>query len=246
MRVLGASLATTATGRNVNTAFPKFLTTLLLAATAAAAQAADEQTCSAAETQALAAKVEAHYQGAQSIRARFVQHSHDLAFPGETRRAEGTVLFAKPGRMRWQYTAPQASLVISDGITLWLVDSAAKEVQVLPVAEAFASGVALQFLLGDARLAEHFNLKARGCNGALAALQLQPRKPASYAELELHVAPATGELRGTRMADLLGNRSELEFRAAELNVEAQAADFTYRPGPDERVLHLQPPNEAPR
>ena len=48
--------------------------------------------------------------------------------PARPRRRAGAVEFAKPGKMRWSYEAPEPSLVVSDGETLWIYDPTRDEV----------------------------------------------------------------------------------------------------------------------
>ncbi len=60
----------------------------------------------------LVRKVERSYNGVRALRAHFVQ----TYISGGSRRTEsGTVLFARGGRMRWDYLQPQPKLFLSDG-----------------------------------------------------------------------------------------------------------------------------------
>ena len=67
----------------------------------------------------------------------------------EVAPSRGRVEFAKPGRMRCEYEAPEPSLVVSDGKTLWIYDPTAKEVQVLAGRAGLPLGGGVQFLLGE-------------------------------------------------------------------------------------------------
>ena len=87
----------------------------LLALLLAAPSAADEA-LSACAVRAVAA-VQARYEKVSDLTASFVQESRSVAFgaAGAASSSRGEVVFAKPGRMRWTYTAPEPSLVVSDG-----------------------------------------------------------------------------------------------------------------------------------
>ena len=187
----------------------------------------------------VASRVQAHYEGVRDLSARFDQRTESAAFP-EPQTASGRVEFAKPGKMRWEYEAPQPSLVVSDGSTLWLVDPEAKEVQVLAVDEAFLSGTVIHFLLGDGRIVDAFAVSARNCADEVTILRLDPREAASYEYLELWVAEGNGEIRGTHIADLFGNHTHVDFHGLELNRSPDDSRFHYQPGPDERVMRLAP------
>lgn len=185
----------------------------------------------------VAARVQAHYEGVADLSGRFDQRTESAVFPGP-QSASGTVEFAKPGKMRWEYDAPQPSLVVSDGATLWIVDPEAKEVQVFAVNEAFLSGTAIHFLLGEGRIADAFKVSAQDCKADVTNLRLEPREAATYEYLELRIPRGTGEVRGTHIADLLGNHTYVEFHELVLNQALPDARFRYEPAPDDRVMRL--------
>ena len=111
--------------------------------------------CAAAVT----ARVQARYERMRDLEARFTQRTISPLSPaGDV--STGRVALAKPGKMRWSYETPEASLVVSDGKTLWIYDAAAREAQKLAVGEQFMSGAAFQFLLGDGRIADSFAVRA--------------------------------------------------------------------------------------
>jgi outer membrane lipoprotein carrier protein len=193
---------------------------------------------------AVATRVQARYDGVDDLTARFRQESRHAALGpgggGET-AAEGLVVFAKPGRMRWEYEKPQESLVVSDGQTLWLVDPTAREVQVFEVGEAFLSATAMQFLLGDGDLLTSFDVSAQdGCGEEQVRLTLQPKDDASYERLELLVDRATGDVRATAILDLFGNRTDVAFEDVRTNQAPEAGRFRFEAPEGWRVLELAP------
>jgi outer membrane lipoprotein carrier protein len=195
----------------------------------------------------VAARVQARYEGLASLRASFVQTTSNVAFGGDSgpqaAPARGRVEFAKPGRMRFEYETPEPSLVVSDGTTLWIYDPTAKEVQVLPVSQGFLSAAAIQFLLGEGRLVETFEVSARRCAPERAELELRPRSEATYERIELAVDPASGWIRESTVVDLLGNRTHLAFDDIQTGGAPDAARFRFEPPPGVRVLTLE---EKPR
>lgn len=216
------------------------LATLCLAAAPAAAQAPAAADCGPDVT----AQVQKRYDGVGSLRARFQQVSRNAAFGGgagpEAAPARGRVEFAKPGRMRWEYEAPEPSLVVSDGKTLWLYDPTAKEVQVLSVEQGYLSAAAIQFLLGEGRLTESFEVKARRCEAERAELELRPRAEAPYERIDLVIDRGTGWIRETTVLDLLGNETRVSFDGIETGDAPDASRFRFEPGPADRVLILEP------
>jgi outer membrane lipoprotein-sorting protein len=196
--------------------------------------------------EAVAARVQAHYEGVRDLSAHFAQATRSVMFGGATpqaeQRARGEVVFAKPGRMRWTYTEPEPSLVVSDGRTLWIHDPEAGEVQELPVGSGFLSGAAFQFLLGEGQLLETFRVRARGCGEPRVELELTPREPATYERLELRVDPQSGDVHETTVIDLFGNRTDVVFQDVRRNQDPPDATFRFEVPPGTRVLRLP---EAP-
>lgn len=186
----------------------------------------------------IAARVQARYDGVQDLEARFTQKSRSVAFggAGQEMEASGVALFAKPGRMRWTYEKPEPSLVVSDGRTLWIYDPTAREVQEFPVGEGFLSGTAVQFLLGEGRILDAFEVRAESCSGESVRLFLKPRKESSYELLELVVSPTSGDVRGTAVVDLFGNRTDVAFESLQVNRRPDPARFRFVPEPGVRVL----------
>jgi outer membrane lipoprotein carrier protein len=208
-----------------------------LAASPAGADPASGGTCA----EEVAARVQRHYDDVRDLSARFEQTTQRVALGaagGEALAARGAVVFAKPGKMRWAYEAPEPSLVVSDGATLWIHDPAANEVQRFPVGDGFLTGAGLQFLLGAGRLDEEFSISARTCADTTVDLLLAPRREVSYERLELRVDRETGVVRGTTVVDLFGNRTTLAFAELQENTGPDAALFAFEPPAGARVLEV--------
>ena len=211
----------------------------LLAATlltGAAARADGDEPADCARE--IAGRVQARYDGVQDLEARFTQKSRSVAFggAGQEMEASGVALFAKPGRMRWTYEKPEPSIVVSDGKTLWIYDPTAREVQEFSVGQGFLSGTAVQFLLGEGRILDAFEVRAERCSGESVRLFLTPREETSYESLELVVSPTSGDVRGTAVVDLFGNRTDVSFESLQLNRSPDPARFRFVAEPGVRVL----------
>jgi outer membrane lipoprotein carrier protein len=189
-------------------------------------------------SRAVAGRVQARYEGVEDLEARFTQRSRSVAFGGapQTMQASGVALFAKPGRMRWTYEEPEPSLVVSDGQMLWIYDPTAREAQEFPVGQGFLSGTVVQFLLGEGRILDSFEVRAEGCGGREVRLLLRPREEASYESLELLVVPTSGDVRSTAVVDLFGNRTDVEFGSLRVNQRPPPERFRFVPEPGVRML----------
>jgi len=198
----------------------------------AAADGAVGSDCGPGLAESLARKVQARYEGIRDLRARFEQSSTSSTFEGEALMnaapKRGRVVFAKPGRMRWTYDPPEASVVASDGRTLWIHDVDAKTVTRLAVTEGYLTGAALQFLMGDGKILESFTVRVAGCDAEQATLDLVPRTDQSYERLGLVAVRATGSVVATSVTDLFGNQTRIRFEQIEENVNPPQDTFVLK------------------
>jgi outer membrane lipoprotein carrier protein len=211
-----------------------------LAASLAAADAPAGSPLACADSTANA--LQRRYEAVRDLEAGFEQttRSVSLGQRGATTTSRGSVVFAKPGRMRWTYVEPEPSLVVSDGKELWIYDPAHREAQRMVVSEAYLSGAALSFLLGEGEILRDFHVKALECGDSSALLDLVPRQPATYERLQARIDPRSGELLETTVIDLLGNSTTVALRDLRVNRDPDAALFRFDPPPGVQVLELDP------
>jgi chaperone LolA len=186
--------------------------------------------------------IQKRYEAVRDLEADFVQTTRSVALgtAGATSTSKGSVVFAKPGKMRWTYSEPEPSLVVSDGRWLWIYDPAHEEVQKLAVAEGFLSGAAIQFLLGEGQIRRDFEVSAEACSPERVELVLVPKRPASYEKLRVRSDPASGELVETTVVDLLGNVTQVAFQRIRTNQGPADERFRFEPGKGVRVIEVEP------
>jgi outer membrane lipoprotein carrier protein len=193
----------------------------------------------------LAERVQRHYDSVSDFTAEFEQTTRSALFGSSglagAEAARGEVILAKPGKMRWTYTHPEESLVISDGTTLWLYSPQLAEAQHLPMTKGYLTGAALSFLLGEGRLLETFRVSARNCGqgSEIVELELEPLEPASYERLGLTVVEASGEVVATSVFDLFGNETRIGFERVQRNQNPPQTIFEFEPGPGISVIELE-------
>lgn len=221
------------------------LALLLLAVGAAAG--GDLQPSTGACLERAVVSIQKRYEGIRDLRARFDQTTRSVAFgtAGSVSASRGTVIFAKPGKMRWSYEEPEPSLVVSNGRWLWIYDPAHAEVQKMPVGDGFMSGAAVQFLLGEGDLRKGFEVSADTCGKQRARLTLHPRAPTSYELLRLLVDLESGDLIETEIQDLLGNVTRVRLQDVQINLDPAASVFVFEVPDGVAVIELQPLPETP-
>ncbi len=95
----------------------KLLLVLIAGVFAAGAVNADAGMSGSKKAKAVAKAIEAHYHGAKTLRALFLETYR--AGEGDIRVESGTVYFRRPGLMRWNYESPQKKLFVVDGHHAW-------------------------------------------------------------------------------------------------------------------------------
>ena len=187
--------------------------------------------------------LQARYETVSDLRAHFTQSTrpaHLGTIVPDPVTSHGHMVVAKPAKMRWVYEKPEASVVVSDGESLWIYDPAFGEAQRLPVSEGFLSGAAVQFLLGEGDLRRDFEITLVGCDDDRAELELVPREPATYEKLRIVADPRTGALSRTQINDLLGNITVLELSQLEINQNPDPEVFRFVPPEGVSVIELDP------
>ncbi len=204
----------------------------------AAAQPPAETDC-AADT---ARQVQAYYESVKDLRAAFRQTRQSAG--GAEPAREGTVVLAKPGRMRWAYEKPEPSLLVTDGRVLWMYDPLLEEAQRLPDAGGVMSGAAVEFLMGQGDLLASFEVSVDDCGAKPRVLRMLPRKDAGYERLALEVDPADGRVESSTVTDLFGNRTRVVFEGVRTNTGPEAALFRFSPPEGVEVFDLTVPSGA--
>jgi outer membrane lipoprotein carrier protein len=98
--------------------------------------------------------VEQHYNRAKTLQLHFVE---SYMVQGRARKSEsGELTLRKPGRMRWDYTAPAGKLFVSDGKDVYLYTPEANRVERTKLKASDDMRAPLAFLLGKLDFAKDF------------------------------------------------------------------------------------------
>jgi len=142
----------------------------------------------AADIDGLLKGVEQRYNRAKTLQ---VQFSESYIAQGRPRKSEtGQLTLRKPGRMRWDYTAPSGKLFLSDGKNVYLYTPDAHRVEKTPLKASEDMRAPLAFLLGKLDFAKEFrdfDLKPDGSNYVVVAKAKTDRLP--YDKIEMLITP---------------------------------------------------------
>ena len=125
----------------------------------------------------------------------------------------GTVQIKKPGKMRWEYTAPEKKTFVSDGSKIYSYVPADKQVILSDVPAADEATTAVLFLAGKGNLLRDFTVSyAETTIAGAVALRLDPKqKQRDYDWLIVTVDQSTMQIRGLTASDQQGGRSTFTF-----------------------------------
>jgi outer membrane lipoprotein carrier protein len=192
----------------------------------------------------LVAAVQAFYDQTKSIEAEFFQTYFNQLYQ-KYDRSSGTVKFAKPGRMRWDYAAPNGKVLVSDGKKLLIYvpgeDKEPGQVFEHKIGDSELSN-ALAFLTGQGKLSDDFNTRlldaaAQGFSGGY-VLELIPKKPNPHYERVLFYvdgdAKRAGLVHRVLIVDSAGNRNRIDFKGFKFNRALDAKTFAWQPPKDAR------------
>jgi outer membrane lipoprotein carrier protein len=180
----------------------------------------------------LAQALQRKYDAVKDFSADFV-HTYQGGVLKKQLTERGTVLIKKPGKMRWDYTAPEKKQFVSDGAKIYFYIPADKQVIVSPVPPDAAATTPALFLAGNGRLTSEFtpsfiDLPA-GLPAGSRALKLVPKsKQPDYDWLVLAVDPETLAIRGLVTIDAQGGTSTFAFTNLKENVGLADNQFTFK------------------
>ncbi len=186
----------------------------------------------------LLAGLEAWLASARTLRCRFEQRLvSDLV--GETAREEGVLYLARPGRMRWEYLAPERKIALAAGdrAVVYLPETG----QWIEGGEAWREGPLWRLLAGDVPIAELFApsivaTPERGGEGGY-RVRLVPRQPLQgIVDVTLWIEPPEMRLRGAEVLDEAGNRIEYRFLRIRTGVSLDEGLFRIEPPAGVEIL----------
>ncbi len=155
-----------------------------------------------------------------SYRAEFQQNIYDQD-QDLVQQTEGTLMAARPGKLRWESRAPYAQLIVVDGKQIWRYEEDLQQVVVSPYSDDLGSTPAL-LLSGD--------VDSIGARYEVAEVdgqyELKPRNEQSLFRA-MRVVIADGKITRLQLEDTLGQTTRLTFTSIELNPAIPPDSFEF-------------------
>lgn len=176
-------------------------------------------------------RVEAFLKGLHSLQASFIQELVDRQGV-LLEESAGTLAIRRPDRFRWDYTEPYEQLIVADGKRIWLYDADLDQVTVRRSDDTLSATPAM-LLSGEGNLQDNFSVTGTEESGGLYWVNMEPRRDDTDFRW-VRLGFAGSQLRAMRLADKLGQTTQLSFTQLERNPPLDPSRFTFTvpPGAD--------------
>lgn len=185
----------------------------------------------ASELEQLINGLQAKYLRLNTLTAEFTQIYNA---PGErTRRESGQLQLKKPGKMRWDYTAPEAKLYVSNGKTIYEYIPAERSATRTSAKETDDWRAPFMFLLGRGNLRRDFARIELAGEAPIRAgnrvLRMIPKRSSDMRELLIEVEP--NSLRLARLSLIKQGHARIDFLLNNVQENVALADniFAFTP-----------------
>ena len=188
----------------------------------------------AAEKEDVLDAVQKQYDKTKTFKAKFVQKSY-LKIMGQTQTARGEVYIKKPGKMKWDYKAPDPQILTSNENGVWLYLPEEKQVTKMQMENIYSSNTPAMFLVGKGKLSESFVVDKVLKTPGLVTLTLLPKDDEMNIDrLLLFVDDKSYQITGSTVYDKLGNKTEILFSSIRVNqaIPDEFFDFKIPEGVD--------------
>ena len=187
--------------------------------------------------------IQKKYEQINNFQALFAQESEVKAL-NKTQFAEGEVWFKKPGKMRWNYNAPNKDQIVSDGKTLWFYDEDEEQVVETPLVQVSETQSTTTLLSGlgnikelfDASFAETKNMNPNG--GYL--VDLVPKGDEEYNKVTILVGEKDMMVNTIFLYDPFGNLTTVKL--ADIKIDTTVSDSLFNFKAPEGTEVVKPPS----
>jgi outer membrane lipoprotein carrier protein len=139
--------------------------------------------------------------------------------------ANGTFVFARPGKFIWTYKKPYEQLLQADGENLYIYDKDLNQVTVRKLGNALGSSPAA-ILFGSNDLEKNFTLKEAGKKDGLEWLEATPKAKDTTFD-QIGIGLKDGVPQAMELRDSFGQVSLLSFKRFEKNPPMAAEQFKF-------------------
>jgi outer membrane lipoprotein carrier protein len=163
-----------------------------------------------------------------SFQAEFFQTTRGPS--SETpQHSQGSVALVKPGKFRWEVTAPYAQLAVGDGQWVWLFDPELEQVTRRKMDVALSASPAA-LLMGKRDILRQFDLveDEKADAEGISWVDARPKNRENFENIRVGFH-ANGQLAGMELLDAFGQSTRLRFHNPRQNPRLPARLFSFTP-----------------
>lgn len=174
----------------------------------------------------IAKRVDAHYNHLRSLRVQFTETYQGM---GITRTESGTLLIAKPDRMKWSYARPAGKLFIVNGKYGYAYTPGDAQAERYPAKQLEDFRSPLRFLLGRTRIEKELTGLTMVPDGSNYELRGVPRgMEQRVSNVNLSVA-ADGTIEAIQWKETDGATTEFRLAGEQPNPPIASGAFSFQP-----------------
>lgn len=187
-------------------------------------------------------KLQDTYERASNVTADFRQTTA-MKFSPRVRGGSGTMIFSKPGRMRWDYRTPDYQVLVSDGETISMYFAKNRQMIVSSAQEYLQSDVTYSFFAGTGNILQDFDIEAPDIANSTEnafLIKLTPKSAHPHvATIHAWISHDTYLIKHLQIVDHFDTVTDLFFDNIRINTDR----YDGRPITDD-LFHFTPPADT--
>ncbi|HIJ79193.1 MAG: outer membrane lipoprotein chaperone LolA [Desulfobulbaceae bacterium] len=179
----------------------------------------------------IAERLQQEYEATSSMVADFTQTA-SVAMSSRVKHGNGRLVISKPGKIRWDYTAPDRQVLVSDGHKVSMYFSQSEQMIVQPINQYLDSDVTYSFFAGTGNILKDFDIFAPDLEAAANELAIRLVPKAAHPQVDyLHiwVDAATFLIKRLEIVDQFGSVTDLVFSNIIYNQAIAPELFNFTP-----------------
>lgn len=173
------------------------------------------------------ARLNQFFTSTNSMQAGFVQEVYDDKAKLK-QKSKGTVYLLRPGKFRWEYTAPDSHQIVADGKNVWIYDIELDQVTVKPMTQAL-SAAPVGMLLNKQPVEQQFAVEPMEAeNSKLSWFRLKPhKKDSDFTTMDLGLSDQG--IQEMVLGDKFGQQTYIHFQGMKLDPSIDVNRFKFTP-----------------
>lgn len=157
-----------------------------------------------------------------------------------TDTAEGQLFVRRPGKMRWEYTAPEPQIIITDGANLWVYRPLDKQVMTGKAPAFFGDGKGAGFLADIRQVRQGFVVEQErsGMVGEYRLRLIPKQKTPDVTAVHLTISADTFIITDVVTVNAYGDETWIKLKDYRFNQDFDSEVFSFDIPPGTDVLKL--------